>query len=145
MLVTWLICDGPISNFFKKDMSCKCAKCHSLIMKGTIFTPNCWTTKTKPLEAWRLRRLTSFGINLQEIANILTGMRHVGTYCIPRFWAHVIYPPKGDKWRWKHHLFILKNKIRSIRIVALADQEGGKMQNEMNFNERVSEEILHIK
>ena len=61
-------------------MSCKCAKFHSLIIKGTIFTPNCWTTKTKPLEAWRLRRLTSFGINLPEIANILTGMRHVGIY-----------------------------------------------------------------
>ena len=61
-------------------MSCKCAKCHSLIIKGTIFTPNCWTTKTKPLEAWRLRRLTSFGINLPEIANILTGMHHVGIY-----------------------------------------------------------------
>ena len=25
-------------------MSCKCAKFHSFIIKGTIFTPNCWTT-----------------------------------------------------------------------------------------------------
>ena len=53
--------------------------------------------------------------------------------------------PNATNGGEKHHLFILKNKIRSIRIVALADQEGGKMQNEMNFNERVSEEILHIK
>ena len=26
-------------------MSCKCAKFHSFIIKGTIFTPNCWTMK----------------------------------------------------------------------------------------------------
>ena len=26
-------------------MSCKCAKFHSFIIKGTIFTPNCWTIK----------------------------------------------------------------------------------------------------
>ena len=26
-------------------MSCKCAKFHSFIIKGTIFTPNCWTTR----------------------------------------------------------------------------------------------------
>ena len=38
------------------------------------------TPKTKPLEGWRLRRLASLGINLPEIANILTGMRHVVIY-----------------------------------------------------------------
>ena len=38
------------------------------------------TPKTKPLEGWHLRRLASLGINLPEIANILTGMRHVVIY-----------------------------------------------------------------
>ena len=28
-------------------MSCKCAKFHSFIRKGTIFTPNCWTKSSK--------------------------------------------------------------------------------------------------
>ena len=26
-------------------MSCKCPKFHSFIIKGTIFTPNCWTNR----------------------------------------------------------------------------------------------------
>ena len=32
-------------------MSCKCAKFHSFITKGTIFTPNCWTIKTRRQKA----------------------------------------------------------------------------------------------
>ena len=28
-------------------MSCKCAKFHSFIIKGTIFTPNRWTMNRK--------------------------------------------------------------------------------------------------
>lgn len=84
------------------------------------------TPKTKPLEGWRLRRLASLGINLPEIANILTGMRHVVIY-------HLLYSEvlgscyllaQGQQMEVKKNLFTRKTKIRSIRIVALADQEG---------------------
>ena len=31
-------------------MSCKCAKFHSFIRKGTIFTPNCWTIQKEEVQ-----------------------------------------------------------------------------------------------
>lgn len=59
----------------------------------------------------------------------------------------LIYSPKGDKWRCKHHLFALKQKpLYRNCCFGRSVKRKEELQNEMNFTtfERVSEEILQI-
>ena len=83
-------------------------------------------------------------------------MRHVVHTEIPGDWyipltvfrgSGLIYSPKGDKWRCKHHLFALKQKpVYGNCCFRRSVKRKEELQNEMNFTtfERVSEEILQI-
>lgn len=83
-------------------------------------------------------------------------MRHVVHMEIPGDWyipltvirgSGLIYSPKGDKCRCKHHLFALKQKpVYGNCCFRRSVKRKEELQNEMNFTtfERVSEEILQI-